>query len=228
MRRVIAIILAVFITGGIYAQSPKAVFKGLEENDIAKNTARFEKISNKTREKMPEMCYLAEAALLNMPKQLGTNKLRGYEILSEHIEDIRNSANIEKSFHNLDITLDDIIRNIENESSNYLMTLDTERDYVIYISWAKRGGHPNISQIESRLEDLRYTHTLAANSSRSIETPLTSIAPRFTTPRLLRVMTRELLSDLSPTTLLIRIRQRPSTIFSRCATIASFRRAQTT
>lgn len=164
MRRVIAIILAVFITGGIYAQSPKAVFKGLEENDIAKNTARFEKISDKTKEKMPEMCYLAEAALLNMPKQLGTNKLRGYEILSEHIEDIRNSANIEKSFHNLDITLDDVIKNIENESSNYLMSLDTERNYVIYISWAKRGVHPNISQIESRLEDLRYTHTLAANS----------------------------------------------------------------
>ena len=127
MRKITLILLASSLCCVLYAQSPKAVFKGLEENDIVKNTARFEKISNKTREKMPEMCYLAEAALLNMPKQLGTNKLRGYEILSEHIEDIRNSANIEKSFHNLDITLDDVIKNIENESSNYLMSLDTER-----------------------------------------------------------------------------------------------------
>ena len=164
MRRLIVTILAVFIAGGTYAQNPKAVLKSLAHGDIIASTERYEKISDKTREKMPEMCYLAEAALLNMPNQMGTNKLHGYEILSEHIDDIRNSANAEKTFNGLDISLSDVIQGIENESFSYLMTITTERNYVIYITWAKRGGHPRLSDIEQRLEELRYTNTMASTS----------------------------------------------------------------
>ena len=164
MRKLILLLLATSSTCVLSAQNPKAVFKSLAQNDIVKSTERFEKIGDNTREKMPEMCYLAEAALLNMPQQLGVNKLQGYEILSQHIDAIRNSEDAEKIFHNLDITLEEVITNIESESFNYLMTLDTERNYVIYISWAKRGGHPRLTEIESRLEELRYTHTMATRS----------------------------------------------------------------
>ena len=163
--RHIAILITIILTSQLAnAQTPKAVFKGLAENDIVKNTERFEKISDKTREKMPEMCYLAEAALLNMPNQMGTNKIQGYEILATHIDDIRSSANAEKTFHGLDITLEQVITNIEINSFDYVMSLDTERSYVIYINWAKRGNHPYLAELESRLEELRYAHTLASSS----------------------------------------------------------------
>ena len=165
MHRIIILTLALFFAGGLYAQNPKAVFKSLAEGNIIASTERYEKISDKTREKMPEMCYLAEAALLNMPKQMGVNKLRGYEILSEHIDAIRNSANAEKTFHGLDISLEQVISNIEQESCNHLLTLTTERNYVIYITWAKRGGHPRLGEIEQRLEELRYTSTMVSTST---------------------------------------------------------------
>ena len=165
MKRISLLIVLLLVAKLALAQNPKAVFKSLAEGDIMASTERYEKISDKTREKMPEMCYLAEAALLNMPKQMGVNKLHGYEILSEHIDDIRNSANVEKTFQGLDIGLEQVISNIEEESFNYLMSLDTERNYVIYITWAKRGGHPRLGDIEQRLEELRYTHTMAATST---------------------------------------------------------------
>ena len=165
MKRTLLLITAFIVAQLTVAQTPKAVFKSLAEGDIIASTERYEKISEKTREKIPEMCYLAEAALLNMPKQMGVNKLRGYEILSEHIDAILNSADSERSFQGLEIGLEQVIHTIEEESFRYLMTLDTERNYVIYITWAKRGGHPRLSEIEQRLEDLRYTHTMTATST---------------------------------------------------------------
>ena len=131
MKRISLLIVLILVAELALAQNPRALFKSLAEGDIMASTERYEKISDKTREKMPEMCYLAEAALLNMPKQMGVNKLHGYEILSEHIDDIRNSANVEKTFQGLDIGLEQVISNIEEESFNYLMSLDTERNYVI-------------------------------------------------------------------------------------------------
>lgn len=146
------------------AQSPKHLFKSLAANNILKSTARFEKISNKSRNKMPEMYYLAEAALLNMPEQMGANKLHGYEILSAHIDNIRSSKNSEEVFGGLEITLEEVIANIEQQSFDYLMAQGTERNFVLYITWAQRGNHPCLSQIESRLELLRYNHIIASKS----------------------------------------------------------------
>lgn len=164
MKRLAIVISLLFASQTIMAQSPKAVIKGLSENDIIANTERLEKITDKVREKMPEMCYLAEAALLNMHDQVGTNKLAGYEILSGHIDAIRSSENIEKTFSGLDTSLEEVITTIEQESFDYLMTLNSERNYVLYISWAKRGNHPQLANIESRLEHLRYKNTLAGSS----------------------------------------------------------------
>ena len=164
MRRIAISIAFILLSQLAIAQSPKAVLKGLAENDIVKNTERFERISDKSREKMPEMCYLAEAALLNMPNQMGANKLQGYEILATHIDAIRLSPDIEKTFQGLDITLEQVIATIENNSYDYVTTQQSERSYVIYINWAKRGNHPRLAELEAKLEELRYTHTMASSS----------------------------------------------------------------
>lgn len=165
MKRISLFIICLFVAQHAMAQTPKAVLKSLADGDIVASTELYEKITDKTREKMPEMCYLAEAALLNMPNQMGANKLLGYEILSEHINEILNSINTERTFLGLDITLEQVVYAIENESFDYLMTLDTERSYVIYITWAKRGGHSRLGEIERRLEELRHTHTLESTST---------------------------------------------------------------
>ena len=69
MKRTLLLITAFIVAQLAAAQTPKAVFKSLAEGDIIASTERYEKISEKTREKTPEMCYLAEAALLNMPSR---------------------------------------------------------------------------------------------------------------------------------------------------------------
>ena len=123
MKR-LSLLIVLFLSAQIAtAQNPRALFKSLAENDIAASTERFQKINDKTTEKMPEMCYLAEAALYNMPEQPGSNKIEGYKILAKHINEIRSSENAEKVFHKLDISLSDVITNIENESCDYANSL---------------------------------------------------------------------------------------------------------
>lgn len=164
MKKLTLIACLIVMIQATYAQSPKAVLKSLTEGDIIRSTQKFEKISDKYRDKMPEMCHLAEAALLNMPKQVGTNKIHGYEILATNIDAIRSSTNIEKTFDGLDTTLDEVIATIEKQSFDYVMTLDSERHFVIYINWATMANHPNISELEQRLEELRYNNTMHNNS----------------------------------------------------------------
>ena len=68
MKR-LSLLIVLFLSAQIAtAQNPRAVFKSLAENDIAASTEHFQKINDKTTVKMPEMCYLAEAALYNMRK----------------------------------------------------------------------------------------------------------------------------------------------------------------
>ncbi len=138
------------------AQNPRAVFKSLAENDIAESTERFQKINDKTTVKMPEMCYLAEAALYNMSEQPGSNKIEGYKILAKHINEIRSSENADKVFHKLDISLSDVITNIENESCDYVIEQDNEELYVSYVALAQQAGHHRLSEIEQHLERCRY------------------------------------------------------------------------
>ena len=156
MKRISLLIASLVVTQLAVAQNPKAVLKSLTEGNIAASTERFDKISDKTREKMPEMCYLAEAALLNMPKQSGENKLKGYKILAEHIHSIVYSLNAEKTFHGLDISLGDVIQNIENESCNYVIEQDLEKLYTHYIALAKQADHHRLAELEQCLEQCRY------------------------------------------------------------------------
>ena len=156
MKR-LSLLIVLFLSAQIAtAQNPRAVFKSLSENDIAASTEHFQKINDKTTEKMPEMCYLAEAALFNMPKQPGSNKIEGYKILAKHINEIRSSENAEKVFHKLDISLSDVITNIENESCGYVIEQDNEELYVSYIALAQQAGHHRLSEIEQHLERCRY------------------------------------------------------------------------
>lgn len=156
MKR-LSLLIVLFLSAQIAtAQNPRAVFKSLAENDIAASTEHFQKINDKTTEKMPEMCYLAEAALFNMPKQPGSNKIEGYKILAKHINEIRSSENAEKVFHKLDISLSDVITNIENESCGYVIEQDNEELYVSYIGLAQQVGHHRLSEIEQHLERCRY------------------------------------------------------------------------
>ena len=124
MKRISLFIICLFVAQHAMAQTPKAVLKSLADGDIVASTELYEKITDKTREKMPEMCYLAEAALLNMPNQMGANKLLGYEILSEHINEILNSINTERTFLGLDITLEQVVYAIGNRTGS--QTLNTE------------------------------------------------------------------------------------------------------
>ena len=156
MKRISLLFASIIITQLAVAQNPKAVLKSLTEGNITASTERYEKISDKTREKMPEMCYLAEAALLNMPNQPGEKKLKGYKILAEHKHSIIYSLNAEKTFHGLNITLDDVILNIENESCDYVIERNSEETYVHYITLAKQGEHHRLSELETHLERCRY------------------------------------------------------------------------
>ena len=156
MRRLTILLVLLLAAECVVAQNPKAVFKSLEGGDILTTTDKFEKINDKTREKMPSMCQLAEAALLNMPRQAGADKLRGYEILANSIQNIRSSADADKVFKGLNITLEQVIADIENSSCDYVVSLDEERSYVLYIDMARRGGHPRLEELEQRLEYRRY------------------------------------------------------------------------
>ena len=156
MKRVALSMMFLAVASIAVAQNPKAVIKSLAKNDITKSTELFQKINDNTREKMPEMCYLAEAALLNMPQQSGQNKVHGYKLLAENIDKILSSEHAEKTFHNLDVTLSDVITNIENASCDYIISKDSESDYVEYIVLAKRANHSRLSELEQHLERCRY------------------------------------------------------------------------
>ena len=98
MKKFCTTILSILCVMSAVAQSPRAVIKSIMEGEGHKAVERLEKINLKTRNEMPEMCILAEAAMLSMEEQSNENKLRSYEMLSTHIAEIRASENIEKVF----------------------------------------------------------------------------------------------------------------------------------
>ena len=156
MKRITSVLALLVIANIAVAQNPKAVIKSLAEGDVINSTEKFQKINDKTREKMPEMCYLAEAALLNLHNQICEEKVRGYRILVDNFEAIRSSENAEKVFHSLNTTLDETISFIENQSCDNVISMDNEQEYVLYIEIATRGNHPRLKELEERLETRRY------------------------------------------------------------------------
>ena len=152
MRRIITLLAMFFVVQGAMAQNPRAVLKCIIEEDLYKATEKFQKISDKTISKMPEMYYLAKAALLCMEEQPGESKIEGYEILAQYIDDIRSSENIDKVFGRLDTTLNGVIIYIEQSSYEYIIALDDEMHYVHYLELARVANHSSIDDIENGLE----------------------------------------------------------------------------
>lgn len=164
MRRVILIASLLLVAECLMAQNPKAVFKSILDGDIAKSVEKLEKINDKTREKYPQMCLLAEAALLSMPGQSGDKQISGYELLVANIEAIRSDEDADKVFKGLDISLEDVISSIEQESMKYVCSVDDEATYVKYLELAARGNHTNMREVEQRLELRRYKSAVESES----------------------------------------------------------------
>lgn len=158
MVRRVTIIFALMVMAAVAvdAQSPRVVLKSIAEGDKAKAMERLEKINLKTRSEMPEMCILAEAALLTMDGQSLNDMMRGYEMLALHIESIRSSEHIDKVFKSGDTTLEAMIQMIENNSLAAVVAYNREQKYRDYLDLALKGGHARLDEIRSRVEASSY------------------------------------------------------------------------
>ena len=156
MKKICTTLLSILCVISAMAQSPRAVIKSIMEGDKPKAIERLEKINLKTRNEMPEMCILAEAALLNMEEQSEADKLRGYEMLATHISEIRESLNSEKVFKGDDTTLDEVIRTIEQRSFEAVVAKNSETAYRDYLRLAAIGNHSDITTIRKKLETKVY------------------------------------------------------------------------
>ena len=166
MKKTCTTILAILCVVSATAQSPRAVIKCIMDGDKQKAVERLEKINTKTRNEMAEMCILAEAALLSMEEQSNEDKLRSYEMLSAHIAQIRESANIDKVFKGDATTLQDVITRIEQESLKAVIAIDSESSYRHYIALAQRGGHGDMATILRKFEVKMFEGVV---SDRSVE-----------------------------------------------------------
>ena len=164
MKKIYTTILLALCVMSAAAQSPRAVIKSIMEGDAEKAIERLEKISLKTRNEMPEMCILAEAALLSMEHQNNESKLRSYDMLTTHIKQISESENIEKTLKGDDITLQDIIAMIEQQSLNAVLEIDTESTYRSYIALAEKGNHSNIKPVLCKLEEKIFEGVMGERS----------------------------------------------------------------
>lgn len=166
MKKICIVLLSLLSIATATAQSPRAVIKSIVDGDKEKAVERLEKISIKTRNEMPEMCILAEAALLSMEEQSDEDKLRSYEMLATHISEIKESLNADKVFKGSDTYLDEVIRNIEQRSLEVVLTINSEPAYRSYIRLAKIGNHAALTTIYKRLEIKVYEGVV---KQRSIE-----------------------------------------------------------
>ena len=100
MKQILVVVALLLAAECVVAQNPRAVLKSIQDGDVAKSTEKFEKIGEKARAKSPELCYIAEAMLLNMSQQSGENKMRGYEILANNIAAISSSCLFSQPYFN--------------------------------------------------------------------------------------------------------------------------------
>ena len=168
MIKRVSIILALTlgIVCVVHAQSPRIVIKSIAEGDRLKAVERLEKISLKTRNEMPEMCILADAAVMCMEGQSLDSMVRGYEMLTSHIDAIRSSEHLEKVFKGNDISLDAVVALIENNSYAAVVARNTEQQYREYLLLAQRGAHAQLADIEERVISSAYEGVI---KQRSIE-----------------------------------------------------------
>lgn len=164
MKRILVIVALLLAAECVVAQNPRAVLKSIHDGDVAKSTEKFEKISDKTRAKSPELCFITEALMLNMSQQSGENKLRGYEILANNIAAIKASEEVAKTLKSIDLTLQDAISAIEYQSYEYVASVDEEATYVTYLGLARKAGHSRLDDIERRLEHVRYQNIMQSES----------------------------------------------------------------
>ena len=164
MRRLLTLFVMLLLCGAAVAQTPKAVLKSIITGDLLKSVEKFEKINDKTREKMPEACCFVEAALLNMQGQAGADKVRGYELFVGNIDGICRSEDVDKMFKGLEVTLVDMIRHIEDSSLEYVISLDDEHSYEHYLKLAEQGAHPRRKEVEHCLESRRYRTAVGGRS----------------------------------------------------------------
>ena len=146
------------------AQSPRVVLKSVSEGDKAKAVERLEKLNAKTRAEMPEMTILAEAAVLCMEGQALSDMMRGYEMLAKHIETIRESENLDKVFKGDDVTLEQIIQIIENNSFASVVAYDQEQKYRDYLALAKQGSHTRLVEVEECVVRSAYENVIRQRS----------------------------------------------------------------
>lgn len=162
MIREITTILSVLLltVSSLMAQSPRVVLKSIFEQDRAKAIERLDKTSLKVRNEMPEMCILAEAALLCMPEQGIESQLRGYQMMVTHQTSICASEHLEKVFKGSDMSLSDVLRYIERNSWSVVSALNDETTLRSYLEIAKQGGHADLTLITQQLEDMLFANLL--------------------------------------------------------------------
>lgn len=146
------------------AQSPRVVLKSVVEGDKLKAAERLEKINLKTRDEMPEMSILAEAAVLCMEGQSHRDMMRGYEMLATHIESIRSSEHLDKVFKGNDVSLEQIVALVENNSFASVVAYNQEQTYRDYLALAKQGGHARIAEVEECVVRSAYENVVRQRS----------------------------------------------------------------
>lgn len=165
LRRVyITLSLILALAATTMAQSPRVVLKSVVEGDRAKAMERLDKIGFKTRNEMPELCILSEVAVMCMEGQSLDNMMRGYEMLSMHIEAIRQSENLDKAFKGDEMLLDEVLTMIENNTLAAVKADNREETYRSYLELAKRGGHPQLSEVEALVERAAYDNAMRKRS----------------------------------------------------------------
>ena len=165
MRRATTIIAILLLAvASLNAQSPRVVLKSIVEGDKERAIERLEKINIKTRNEMPEMCLLAEAALLCMSDQDLSNMMRGYEKYATHLDEILTSENLDKVFKGSDISLEEVTQRIESNSYDAVKADNKEETWRKYLDLATKGLHKDLEEIKQHLENVVHENVLKQRS----------------------------------------------------------------
>ena len=157
-------LIAIFAVGALSAQTPRAVIKAVLGGDKAKAEEKFQKLNDKSKAQMPEMCALAEAVLLAESNESSSDRYRCYEIFSNNWDAIRSSTALFKLMKACDTSLDDLRLRLEQRSLTYVGAIDREQLWRDYLSLALVAGHSQIDYIEQRLMERVYKDCCEENS----------------------------------------------------------------
>lgn len=165
MKKIYLTLLAMLMVVCATAQSPRAVIKSIVEGkDSAEVESCFIKIEYKVRENMPEMYALADAMRYSTDYRNDEDRIHAYELLAEYIDQIRSSSNSEKVLKGISITIDDIIRDIEQKSFEAVVAKNNKATYRTYIALAERAGHSLKWDIEANFERCACEIAVSENS----------------------------------------------------------------